>query len=247
MKKLIILTIVFALFSVYFFGNADQPKKDDPQQRPHPNLPDAITKTYILKHVSPVKVEKTLRQYFWTCSYDKNGNLFTVRIPRDEIAKFESLLRMIDVEKKKILIRIFTVIASNRPGKHNDLQNRDLKQVITELQKVLSFSSFRLDGVSAVTVVDDQDDSMLTLSSQSQLKLRLKGIQIKEGVQGARNIAFNFELSQLDHYTKEGQSMYESLIASDTSIKENGYLVAGVSKIGKTGDSLILIINAEIK
>jgi len=37
------------------------------------------------------------------------------------------------------------------------------------------------------------------------------------------------------------------LIRTSTSINENGYLVVGVSKIGENGDSLILVINAEIK
>ena len=38
-----------------------------------------------------------------------------------------------------------------------------------------------------------------------------------------------------------------NLISTQTSIKENGYLVAGVSTLGKNGDSLALIINAKIK
>jgi hypothetical protein len=37
------------------------------------------------------------------------------------------------------------------------------------------------------------------------------------------------------------------LLNSDSGIPENGYLVAGVSRIGKEGKSLVLVINAEIK
>ena len=39
----------------------------------------------------------------------------------------------------------------------------------------------------------------------------------------------------------------QELLSSETEIAENGYLVAGVSRIGNDGKSLVLVINAEIK
>jgi hypothetical protein len=47
-----------------------------------------------------------------------------------------------------------------------------------------------------------------------------------------------------------GASLKDTLvifISTETSFKEKGYLVAGVSKLGPNGEALVLIINAEIK
>ena len=172
--------------------------------------------------------------------------MLTVKIYQYNIPKFEEYLKQLDVEKKKVLIRIFTVIASQQ-GKTGAVRNKDLQQVLSELQKVLSFKSFRLDGASAITVNDGQDCE-LRLSSQSPLLLELDDISIKGEKQGERSIAFKFDLKQKTEpfVLKDGNLVYETLIESETSVKENGYLVAGVSKIGN-GDSLVLVINAEIK
>ncbi|HLP58065.1 MAG TPA: hypothetical protein VK186_04510 [Candidatus Deferrimicrobium sp.] len=121
-----------------------------------------------------------------------------------------------------------------------------MKQVLNELQKVLSFNSYTLDGVSAVTVMEDQDYSRLALSSQSPLRFDIELIRIQGDIPGQRSVVFEFALRQKQEIpNSEGKISYEELIASETSVKEKGYLVAGVSKIGKNGDSLVLI-NAEI-
>jgi hypothetical protein len=173
--------------------------------------------------------------------------MLTVKIAKENVSKFEELLKQLDVEKKTILVRFFTVIASSE-GKPTAVRNKDLQQVLLELQKVLSFKSFRMDGVSAITVKDGQRHSRLLLSSRSLLLLTLEDISIKGETQGQRTIGFLFILKQKAEpfIMKDGQRVYETLIATETSVKENGYLVAGVSKIGN-GDSLVLVINAEIK
>jgi type II secretory pathway component GspD/PulD (secretin) len=242
MKRIIFLIlIVWIMLNIFGYS---QTKKEDNTTDTYPAPSDVITKTYILRNISPSSVRDTLREYFLRCSYDPNGNLITVKILKENIAKFEGLLRQMDVEKRKILVRIFTIIAS-RDNKGNDIQVRELKQVLYELQKILSFNSYRMDGVSAITVVEEQDHSSLSLSSQSPLMLTLKDIHIISGVHGARSVNFDFSLSQKQD--NQGQTTYDTLISSQTSVKENGYLVAGVSKIGKGGNSLVLIINAEIK
>ncbi|MGD2086827.1 MAG: hypothetical protein PVH61_11655 [Candidatus Aminicenantes bacterium] len=244
MKKIIIL-ILMLLFVISGFGFADS-KKEEESKKP-PSIYHAVTKTYVLKHVSPRLVHQTLHQYFWQSSYDNNGNMFTVKIAKENIPKFEELLEKLDVEKKKILIRIFTVIASQE-GKTSAVQNKDLRQVLSELQKILSFKSFRLDGVSAITVKDGQHRSRLLLSSHSPLLLILEDVSIKGEKQGQRTINFEFALRQKTEpfVMKDGNLVYETLIESETSVKEKGYLVAGVSKIDN-GDSLVLVINAEIR
>lgn len=236
MKKIIILILlVMLVFSGLVFA---QEKKGDV----------VVTKTYFLDHISPRTVAGVLRAYFVrSASYERNGNMITVKILKTNVAEFERLLKKMDVEKKKILLRVFTVIASQE-GKSSGIQNKDLEHVLSELKKVLSFKAFRLDGVSALTVTEGQEDSLIRLSSQSSLLLKLSHIYIKKENDGKHTVGFEFHLKQeLGIASKEGKSITSTLIASETSVKENGYLVAGVSKIGKNGDSLVLVINAEIK
>jgi hypothetical protein len=243
MKKIIILILIL-LFVISGFGFTQAKKAEEGKKRY--KSPTDVTKTYVLKYVHPETVRRALRHYSGNMAYDRRANLLTVTMFRGDVPKFEELLKMLDVEKKKIFIRIFTVIASQE-GKSNAVQNKDLQQVLSELQKVLSFKSFRLDGASAITVTDGQDCE-LRLSSQSPLLLELKDVSIKGEKQGERSIAFEFELRQKTEpfVLKDGNLVYETLIESETSVKEKGYLVAGVSKIGN-GDSLVLVINAEIK
>ena len=244
MKKMIILLLI-VLFLLTGFGFADN--QEPAKEKARSSILDAVTKTYVLEYASPEVVRDTLRHYFWECSFDKKENMLTVRIAREKIPKFEELLKKLDVEKKKILFRIFTVIASQE-NKSAEIENKDLKQVLAELQKVLSFKSFRLDGVSAITVKDGQRRSQLLLSSHSSLLLRLEDLSIKGEKSGQRSINFQFELRQKvdSPLLKADKPMYQTLIETETSVKENGYLVAGVSKIGN-GDSLVLVINTEIK
>ncbi len=243
MRKIIILILVILLmFSGLAFGDNNKAKEETKKQS---SSPDTVTKTYFLKHISPKTVERALHAYFFHSSFDSNVNMITVKIPKENIDEFEELLKKMDVEKRKILIRIFTVIASNE-GKSGEIENKDLKQVLSELQKILSFKSYRLDGVSALTVIDGQSYSDIILSSSSLLEFSLKNIKLSNAKVGQRSISFSFFLDG-NVETSHGVTQKKRLIRSETSIKENGYLVAGVSKIGKNGDSLVLVINAEIK
>jgi hypothetical protein len=245
-KVVVIIVIIWIAFTMMVHSQA---KKEESKNKDSQANQGIITKTYILKNISPQVVQLTLNQYFYGASYDSNGNMFTAKIPRENIVRFEELLRQLDVEKKRILIRIFTVIAS-QDNRGSEIQNRELKQVLSELQKVLSFNSYRLDGVSAITVMDGQRSSTLTLSSQTPLRFSLDRINLRGNNPGTREIAFRFQLSQKQEVSavgaKDNQVMYDTLIESESSVKENGYLVAGVSKIGRSGDSLVLIINAEM-
>ncbi|HLP47797.1 MAG TPA: hypothetical protein VK469_17775 [Candidatus Kapabacteria bacterium] len=245
MRRIIILFLVL-LFVLNFAGYVYAGEQGEEQKKETQPPRDMVTKTYVLKHLTSRSVPHALTQYVWSKSYDNVGNMLTVTMARENVAKFEELLKQLDIEKKKILIRIFTVIAS-REHKGSDIQDKELKQVLNELQKVLSFNSYTLDGVSAVTVMEDQDYSRLALSSQSPLRFDIEHIRIQGDKPGKRSVAFEFALRQNQEIpNSDGKVTYEELIASETSVKEKGYLVAGVSKIGKNGDSLVLIINAEI-
>lgn len=248
MKKIIILVLIvlFMVGGLVFGKNskaASQPRQDTSSEQ-------MVLKTYFLKHISPDIVERALQAYVSGTSFVRGSNIITVKIQKSNVATFEELLKKLDVEKKEILIRIFSVIASNE-SKAGDIENKELRQVLDKLQKVLNFKSFRLDGVSALTVKEGQHRGRIKLTSSSSLRLELEDIYIKADTSGQRSVGFTFTLDQQTNIissANEIKDVYnERLIESETSVKEKGYLVAGVSKIGKNGDSLVLIINAEIK
>jgi hypothetical protein len=241
MKKIIVLVLIVFCVGVFVYGDAQKKTKDDTGGIVSK---DPVTKSYILKHVSPGRVHEALRQYYFNSSYDAGSNIITVRIPPRNIADFERMLKLMDVEKQKALLRIFTVIAS-KEGKPSAIDNKDLKKVLTELKKVLSFNTFRVDGVSALTITDGQRNSLLKLTSIHHLNFQLEDIHIRKGDNG-RSVSFSFSLKQKIGTDTKDKPLYDNLIYSTTSVKENGYLVAGVSKIGHNGASLVLVINAQI-
>jgi hypothetical protein len=151
-----------------------------------------------------------------------------------------SFVLKIGLEKKTILLRIFTVIAA-KEGKTEPFENKDLERVIAEVSNLLSFKSYVLDGASMITVKEGAEFSRLALSSSmsENLQFEFKGICVLTGSNGKRSVKLEFWLKQL--------SNNQVLLSSETEIAENGYLVAGVSRIGNDGRSLVLVINAEIK
>lgn len=202
---------------------------------------DQVTKTYTLRYVSPEFVKNALRIYLRNWSYGDGSNLFSAVLEKKNVAAFEEQLRKLDVEKKIIQLRIFTVIAG-KTGTGSPIENKDLKQVLTEVSKLLNFKSYELDGASTFTVKDGFSGfGKLALSSamNENLLFSYRGISIYTGNNGKRAVKLEFWLTQ-------GNSKQE-LLSSQTEIAENGYLVAGVSRIGRDGKSLVLVINAEIK
>ena len=235
MKKffIIIFILLFIFLNISFAGK-NKSKGDQKTSPP----PDTVTKTYFLKNISPKEVRNALRHYFWESSYLESKRMITVIIPKKNITQFESLLKKIDVEKKTITFRIFTVIASQKPN-GGKIENKNLKYVLSQLDKILSFKSYKLDGVSLITVKEGTKYSRVHLSSSiEELRVEMMNVYINTHKPGDRSI----EIREL-----RLREQKFNLISTQTSIKENGYLVAGVSKMGKNGDSLVLIINAEIK
>lgn len=245
MKRLItILLILLVAFSFATRVNAAEETRKNNSGKLEP-----VTKTYTLKYVKPDRVHRALRQYVWEASYDRNGTLLTVKMRAENVATFEKLLNQLDVERKRVMLRIFTVIASH-DKKGVEIKDGELKKVMGELQKLLNFKSFHLDGMSAITLTDGQRHSTLTLASQLSLKLSFGDVSIRKGKDNKLNIGFEFELRKYgDTHVQDGKLLKDSdtLIESETSVKEDGYLVAGVSKLGKNGDSLVLVIHAEMK
>ncbi len=199
---------------------------------------DLVTRTYTLKYVTPRFISDSLQVFLVNRSYGEGSNLITVTLHRKNIAAFEEQLRKLDVEKKNITLRIFTIVASHE-GQSDNFENKDLKRVLAEVSNLLNFKSYVLDGASVVSIREGLRYGRLVLSTSmsDDLTFTYSHVAIVQGSESKREIRLEFALS---YGTKE-------LLSSATEIAEDGYLVAGVSRIGSEGKSLVLVINAEIK
>jgi hypothetical protein len=217
-------------------GSAATAAAEPPHEGANPE--EVVTRTYALEHVTPKAVHDALSVYLINHSYGEGSNLISVKLFRKNIAVFEEQLRRLDVQKKDILLRIFSVIAA-KEGPGQAIENKDLKNVLAEISQLLNFKSYTLDGASAITVKDGGGFGRLALSSSISAGLRFdyKGVSIVTDGSGKRSVKLAFWLLQSGN----------ELLSSETQIAENGYLVAGVSRLGQDGKSLVLVINAEIK
>jgi hypothetical protein len=236
MKKTL-LVVFFVLMFALLPAIAEEQKTQQSTDRS--GSEDVVTKTYTLRYVTPGYISDSLKIYLINCSFGEGSNLISVILRKKNVAAFEEQLRKLDVEKKNILLRIFTVIAG-KEGKSDTIENKDLKRVLAEVSNLLNFKSYMLDGASAITVKDGTEGGRLGLScSVIDLRFNFYRVSILTASNGKRSVKFEFNVMQLNNN--------EELLNSDSEIPENGYLVAGVSRIGKDGKSLVLVINAEIK
>lgn len=169
MKKIllvVILVLVFAFLPVIAEEQKAQPAVDKPGSE------ETVVKSYTLNYVSPKFIKESLGIYLRTCSFGEGSNLISVALYKKDIAAFEEQLRKLDVEKKTIQLRIFTVIAS-KEGKSDTIGNKDLKRVLAEVSNLLSFKSYVLDGASVITLKDGTRRSTLSLSSAIPEPLQL--------------------------------------------------------------------------
>lgn len=237
MKK-IALAVLLLLAFVSLPALAEEQKAQAAAEKSGPE--ETVVKSYTLHYASPEFIKDSLKMYFFNCSFGEGSNLISVVMPKKNVAAFEEQLRKLDVEKKNILLRIFTVIAG-KEGKNDTIENKDLKKVLAEVSNLLNFKSYVLDGASAITVKDGTGFGRLALSSTlgDGLRFSYKGISVLNHDGGKRSVKLAFWLEQTNPK--------QELLSSETEIAENGYLVAGVSRIGNEGKSLVLVINAEIK
>ncbi|MCK5221484.1 MAG: hypothetical protein KAR14_07890 [Candidatus Aminicenantes bacterium] len=116
MKKIVLILILVILLLAGTFSLSGENKKDN--QRGY------IQKTYFLKNVSAEFVWDSLKVYI--LDHSSNGNILSVTLRRDNVEEFEKLLKIIDVSKKRINFRIFTVIGHHKaPGEK--IENKDLR------------------------------------------------------------------------------------------------------------------------
>lgn len=198
---------------------------------------DMITRTYTLRYVSPDYLKDAAKVFLDRWSFADGSKVITVKLLRKNLAAFEALLEKLDVERKNIILRIFTVIAA-KEGRSDDFENQDLKRVLGEVRNLLNFKSYVLDGASAITVPDGAEGRLaLSTSLPEGLNFAYRNITLQPGGSSKRAVKLEFFLS----------AGKQELLSSTTEIAEEGYLVAGVSRIGSEGKSLVLVVNAEIK
>jgi len=236
MKKTLFLLILWLAF--FFLPAQAEEQKDAAVSGTQKE--EVVTRTYSLRHVSPQLVKESLHVYFYTISFGEGSSLMSVRLPKANVATFEQEMRRLDVPKKNVQLRIFTVIAAKQ-GKSEPIANKQLREVLAEVSNLLSFQSYVLDGASVITLKDGARFGKLVLSSDTldNLCLEFSRVSLATAVEGQRAVRMLLNLEQ-----KGGAGQ---LLQTETEVAEHGYLVAGVSQIGGGGKSLVLVINAEIK
>ncbi|MBN2345792.1 MAG: hypothetical protein JXO51_05320 [Candidatus Aminicenantes bacterium] len=227
-----------------------------------------ISKTYRLQYVTSERVVKKLGRYLIDHSPVQVMNVITVKIMRKDEEEFDFQMRQLDVPKNRsrgglvgkilsvprrlfdlverdeppaaeriIQFRIYTVLASPREGP-GGVDDPDLDRVLAEMSDVLKFKSYQLDGVSMVQVGNYSERNSLRLNSRrAGLTMRLDHVLIEYERDGRQVVA----IGRLEVHDDSG-----AFISTRTSINRNGYLVVGVTPPGDGGDSLAIILYAEL-
>jgi len=222
----------------------------EPSKQVSQNQDEIILKTYSLKFVNPLEIKMAASLYILASTV--TDDTITVRIRRKDIPRLEELIKRLDVEKKTILIKVYTVIASKEkePQEDEAIENKDLRKVLDELRSLWNFKSYKVDGPSFLTIKEDSGlNSFRLVSSVSYFYMLISHSKVIEEEPGKRNVSIGqIQLKWRPGVTAENE---QTLInTNNIAIKENGYLVAGISGYGLSGrdaKALILIINAEIK
>lgn len=243
---------------------ADSQKEEKAQAQARP-ADEIVVKTYSLKYIGWRDLVEATRLYLvqWTGA----DNTLTVSIRKGQIPDFEAALRKLDVEKKNIMFRVFTIIAArdNAPDiikkpETKDIDNRDLKVALDELRGLWNFKRYWVDAPSFLTVKDGSGGSHVKLVSglldYADFGMSMRNVRLTGDEPGKRNITVG-ELKLDLNVNAPNVSRSSTLIdTQEISVKENGYLIVGVSGLETgwtdqsqswSGLALILVISAEIK
>ncbi len=208
------------------------------------NSSGRITKTYKLKYISPRDVSQILRPYAHRFFYTNSSPYITVVISKNNLKQFEEELRKLDKPKKNILFKVYTIIASKQKTGER-IKDPELSPVVKEIKSLFSFKSYKLDGISSIIVKERSNYSKIKLTSSYNLHLIIERAKIEEGEKG-KIINFGFYLKGKKRERYGNEDPYETLISSETSVKNNTFFVAGVSSLGKNGNSIILVFKVRI-
>jgi type II secretory pathway component GspD/PulD (secretin) len=129
------------------------------------------------------------------------------------------------------------------PEKSDTIENRELKRVLDELKTLWNFKTYEVDGPSFVTVREDSGPDNFKLVTNRALNLVVSNVKVMGDEPGKRTVSIEqLKLTGMTNFTD-----YVFVDTHDVTLKEKGYLVAGVSGYGSSTNALILVISAEIK
>lgn len=213
---------------------------------------EVVTKTYELKNVSPDSIDKIISPYILTIGKERGSQIMVVTLPQYHVKAFEALLARLDQPKKSISFRVFTVIASNRADVKAAEVHPDLEQVLGEMRSVLGYKKYELDGVSTLMVSEGSKWNEVILNSRfDDLVLKLGNVSLSLAEDG-KSVLVGSSLQLREKFggiivDRDRQVVDRDLLGVEKmQLREGGYLVAGVSRMGKEGDALVLVINATV-
>ncbi|MGA2533478.1 MAG: hypothetical protein ABSG19_10635 [Candidatus Aminicenantales bacterium] len=132
------------------------------------------------------------------------------------------------------------------PEKSEVIENKELNRVLDELRTLWNFKTYEVDGPSFVTVREDSGPNNFKLVTNRQLNVVVSNAKVVGEEPGKRSISIEqLKLIGMDPYRNTIDYVY--IDTKDVTLKEKGYLVAGVSGLGSATTALILVVSAEIK
>ncbi|MGD0781507.1 MAG: hypothetical protein ABSA30_01465 [Candidatus Aminicenantales bacterium] len=212
-----------------------------------------VVKSYSLKYVDASEIAHGAASKFLRIE-NIVGNVLTVSVLKNKVQELDELIKQLDVEKKSILFRIYTVMASRKAPNDASLKaipmtalvdDPELKRVLDELKGLWNFKSYRVESPSFMTAKDRPGYNFLRLISEwTPYNLIIMHPQIRGEEPGKRLIYIKqIQLIERSAENSRGSTIID---AEDISLKEKGILVVGVGGMPVVG-AVILIISAEIK
>lgn len=207
-----------------------------------------ILKTYQLKHIKPEDLINAARLLIVDSTAYKNT--VTVKIINKNVLRFEELLKKIDVEKKTLLFKVYTILASTESEENDEqtgIKDKRLRQVLNELENLWNFKTYVIDNPYFITVTEESGSNYFRLASKIYpLGIHIQNVHLNSAKPGERNITIG-QIQLLRQYTDQDDLIF--IDSKSVVIKEDGYLVVGASGLSfpSKGRVLILVISAEIK
>ncbi len=212
-----------------------------------------VVKSYELKFIGASEFMRSAK--FYVLDSTGTEKSLTVRIMSSQIPAFEALMKKLDVEKKNIQFRVYTIMASQDLPEENpavkfapetkEISDKELKKVLDEMKGLWNFKHFWVDSPSFLLAKDGSGTNQSKLVGQLNATLALENVQLRGEDVGKRIIS----VGRVVLVQNTSQRQEHLINTSDITFKESGYLVVGVSGMSeaRSNRALILVISAEVK
>jgi len=131
---------------------------------------------------------------------------FFIKITNKNIPKFEELLEKIDIEKKSIRFKVYTILASTESEGEDEqkgIKDKGLKQVLKELENLWNFKTYVIDNPYFITVTEETGSNYFRLASKIYpLGIRIQNVDLNSDKPGERNISIG-QIQLIRPYTDE--------------------------------------------